>query len=392
VRVITQLRSFKDKIFVVRVDWNVPVKKGKVMSNERIIRSLPTIKYLQRKGGKVILVSHLGRPNGPEDDKSLMPIGNYISKQFNLDLQFISNNIIESASDIHALRQVLPVGKVLLLENIRYYPEERKNAAKLAKALASLGDFYIIDAFGMIHRKEASVDAVQRYSASYAGLLMREEIQALDRVTSPKGVSTLIVGGAKLDTKFEFINKLSAHYTNILLGSTTGCLIAAQTMAFKGQLAFPVDEKVAKLAMRMAQKYKNKFHCPVDYIVGNQDGNGIKHKRADQVESSDYVYDIGPETIKLYSKLIRESSTMTWNGPMGWFEKKKYSHGTRVIASVFAKHAKGRAFGVIGGGETIQAVADQGILDYVDHVCTGGGAMMHYLSGGKSSVLTKLSE
>ncbi len=389
-RTLKQLKNLKNKRILVRVDFNVPVKinplahaQGKVIDDSRIKASLPTIEYLLKKGAKVILVSHLGRPKGVDKGLSLKVIAKRLE-------EILSQEVIFTELTKFAKLAKLP--KLTLLENIRFFSDEEKNDPKFAEELASLADIFVLDGFAVAHRDSASVSGVAKFLPAYAGLLLEKEIVGLSKVMEkPKKPLVVVLGGAKVETKAPVLKNLLSKADYILIGGGIfNTYLKAQGYKVGGSL---VDDKYLQETLKYCNKMK--VIKPVDVVVGDKNGKNFKTMKINskfEIQNSKLsIYDIGPETIRLYAEYIKKAQTLVWNGAMGYFEQRPYHHGTLAIARLVASRAKGKAFGVIGGGETLQAMEMVKMSEFVDLVSTGGGAMLEFLSGKKLPGLKHLT-
>lgn len=380
VRSIKDFKNLSGKKVLVRVDFNVPLKKKEVSDDFKIKKSLATIKYLVKQKAKVILVSHLGRPTGYDQKFSLKPVSDRLSLLLNKKIKLLDVRKWEELEEqIEAMRD----SGVTLLDNIRFINGEENNDQLFSKKLAGLADIFILDGFAVSHRKSSSVSGIANYLPSYAGLLLSEEIESLSKILEkPKKPFVVILGGAKMETKIPVLKNLLSKADYILLG---GGIVNTYLWA-KGYKVG--DSLISKGFKNEALRYcsKNKIILPTDLIVGDNKG---KHARAQKINGQFKVkkgfgiYDIGPETIKLYSKYIKSAQTLVWNGAMGYFEKHPYEYGTYSIARLVAARSKGKTFGVCGGGETVEVLKELNLIDDIDFVSTGGGAMLDFLSGGK---------
>ncbi len=385
---LRQAKNLKNKRVLVRVDFNVAlgadgqVKPGEAFKIEAV---LPTIKYLLAKKAKIILMSHLGRPNGQVVPALKMdPVADYLSevlKKLIKKVDGIIGPVIEK--EIAKMK----VGQILMLENLRFEKGEEDNDSKFAKELARLGDIYINDAFGVCHRQAASVVAITRFLPAFAGFLLEAEIKALSKITrKPKKPFLLIMSGLKFETKLPVIEKLLPKADQILLGGglASTCL-KAMGYGIGDSL---VDNEYLSLAKKISRE--KKILLPIDVIVGSKNKPcdfyhlPIPVKPMILCRSPYAIYDVGPATIQVWAKLIKKANTLVWNGPLGYFEQRPYDFGTMAIARLVAARAKGKAFGVAGGGETIAAALRQcKMTEFMDHVSTGGGAMLEFLAGKK---------
>ncbi len=383
------MRSVKEadvagKCVLVRVDFNVPLKDGKISDDKRIRAALPTIEFLRKKKAKVILMSHLGRPDGKVvEDLRLGPIALHLSKLLKHPVHYVFDCI---GSDVEDNIRGLHEGDVLLLENLRFYAEEEANDAGFAQKLAALADVYVNDAFGVSHRAHASVHAVTKFLPSYAGFLLQKEVDILSNLLkSPKRPFIAIMGGAKVSDKIGVIESLLKKVDAILIGG-------AMMFTFYNALGYEVgkskfeSDKIA-LAKSLLKKGKRKLVLPVDVVVSaSQDKKG-KVCSVKKMPKSMLGLDIGPETQAIYTEIIREAKTVFWNGPMGLFENKEFAKGTFAVAKAMSK---AKAVTVVGGGDSVAAV-EKLKLNFT-HVSTGGGASLELLEGKKLPGVAALDE
>ncbi|MDO8443142.1 MAG: phosphoglycerate kinase [bacterium] len=343
-------KELNGKTSLLRVDLNIKSLKD----HFRIDSVLPTIKYLLKNSSKVVILSHRGRPNSIDPKLSLRPIAKIISQKLKSKIKFIDSfadfNFSTRGGSAFGWKKIKKEidsekkVKVFVLENLRFLSGEEKNSNNLAKKLASLGDLYINDAFAVSHRKNASVFAITKHIKSYAGLLMEKEIAGLTKATkNPKQPLIVVLGGTKIDTKINIVKNLNSRTKFFLLGSS-----------IFNEIKNPIVKNIIK---------NKKCLIPIDFFKRNGK-----------------FFDIGPETIVLYKKIISEANTIIWNGPVGMFEDKKYSKGTAKIASAIIRS---KAFKVIGGGETANFILNNKMNKNIDLLSTGGGAMLDFLAGKK---------
>lgn len=382
---IKEVKNLRGKRVLVRVDFNVPLKKfgAKIVvaDDTRIRAALPTIKYLLEHDAKVILMSHLGDPGGKvKASLGLKPVGAAIAKL--LKMKGAAPTDWEGKKGLGKI-DAMKNGEIMLLENLRFHPGEEKNDAKFAAGLASLADIYVNDAFAAAHRAHASIVGVPKFLPSFAGLLMKKEIDVLSGLLlKPKRPFVGLIGGAKISTKISVIENLLKKVNFLLLGGAlVNNFLAAKGYGIGASVYEPKELKTAKKLLK-----NKKIVLPVDFVVGDFKGKkawvvGVPSKRSVLCKKPYALLDIGPETIKKYAGIIRKAQTITWNGPMGYFEIKKYSHGTIALGQLIAARSKGKVFGVAGGGETIEALGKTGMAEYIDHISTGGGAMLEFLEG-----------
>jgi phosphoglycerate kinase len=375
--------DLKGKRAFIRVDFNVPIKEGVIGDDTRIRASLPTIQLAIECGATVILASHLGRPKGqPNPQYTLKPIADRLSQLLGTPVIFASDCIGEPAA--HAVEDAQRRGGVVLLENLRFHSEEEKNDPAFAKALASLADVYIDDAFGAAHRAHASVEGITKYlKPAAAGLLMEQELRYLGHaLESPDRPFVAILGGAKVSDKIEVIDNMLAKVDRLIIGG-------AMAYTFFKSRGFPVgkslveDDKLdaAKNIERDAATRGVTLELPVDHVVAPKiDASAPREVIAvtDQSIGERMGLDIGPATITRYEATIADAKTVVWNGPMGVFEVDAFATGTTAVARAVA-NVKGTT--IIGGGDSIAAVKKAGVADCITHISTGGGASLEFLGG-----------
>ncbi len=378
-RSVDQAGNLFNKNVLVRVDFNVPLKGKKVLDNYKIKKSLATIKFLIEKGAKVILVSHLGRPVGIDKKLSLKPAAEELGKFLQKNVPLL--DVLDLTKTKIQINKLLP-GKVVLLENIRFLKGETENSPTVAKALAGLADIFVLDGFAVAHRAAASVSGVAKLLPAYAGLLLKEEISGLDKVIKkPKKPLVAILGGIKMETKIPVLKNILKKANYILVGGG----IENTYLWAKGRKVGSsiVDKNFKKEILKYCSA--NKVILPIDVIVGPKNGRLAKAMMVKnlQLKKEDGIFDIGPQTIKLFAKYIKKANTLIWNGAMGNFEQHPYQYGTYSVARLVASRSTGKAFGVVGGGETVEVLKKLNLLSDIDLASTGGGSMLEYLSGNK---------
>lgn len=347
--------DFKNKRVLLRCDFNVPIVKGKVQDDFRIKASLPTINFLLEKGAKLLLISHLEDAEGK--NLSLAPVKikleEYLGRQILMAEDCIGEKIKNQISN-------LKNGEILLLENLRFHKEEKENSPNFAKQLARLGDIYINDAFSVCHRVHASVVGLPQFLPSGVGFLLEKEIKVLSTILeNPQRPLVVIIGGAKISSKAGVIKNFLEKADNILLGGKVANTIL-QIKGFYRDLSLDKEE----LEDLNFDLNSPKIHLPVDFI-----------------KQGDLIFDIGQETIKNFSEIIKTAKMTLWSGPMGFFEKPEFENGTKMIGLAIIKNKE--TFKVAGGGDTISAISRFGLLEKFDHISTGGGAMLEFLAGKK---------
>ncbi len=380
IRSIEQLDIAGKRLFI-RVDFNVPLDKktGAVKDDARIRAALPTLKYALAKKARVILASHLGRPDGkPVPEMSLEPAGAVLSQLLGQDVIFADDCV---GDGVRKLVADLREGQVLLLENLRFHAEEEANDDEFSRALAALCDVYVDDAFGTVHRAHAStVGMVKHVRERGAGLLVAQELKHLQPLLkgAPKPYIA-ILGGAKVSDKIKVIDQLLSRVDGLLIGG-------AMAYTFLTARGIPVGaSRVEKdkndVAMRILQKARVEVLLPVDHVVAREAKGGVETKVVEQIPEGFLGLDIGPKTRDLYRQKIVGAQTVFWNGPMGLFEVQEFAAGTRAVAEALAEATKRGARTVVGGGDSAAAVAEMGFADKVSHVSTGGGASLEFLEG-----------
>lgn len=365
------------KKVLVRVDFNVPTKEGKVGDDTRIRAAIPTIEYLLDHGAAVILCSHLGRPKGGADMAfTLKPVAEHLSKLMGKPVKFAEDCIGPKAEEA---AKALKIGEILVLENTRFHPEEEKNDPGMARQLASLADIYVNDAFGTAHRAHASTEGVAKILPGVAGFLMEKEIKYLgETIENPKRPFVTILGGAKVSDKIGVIENLLKRADSVLIGGgMANTFFKAQGYAMG---ASKVDEESVETAKKLLAEGGGKLHLPVDAVIADKfDADAqMKTIQAGSVPEGWMILDIGPETVQAFDKVIAGAGTIVWNGPMGVFEFPKFAEGTYAIARAVAGSG---AVSIIGGGDSVAAVQQSGIADRITHISTGGGASLEMLEG-----------
>ncbi|MFA7245200.1 MAG: phosphoglycerate kinase [Candidatus Magasanikbacteria bacterium] len=390
-KTISKLKDLTNKIVLLRVDYNVPLKKGEILDDEKIVKSLPTIRMLQAKKAKIIIVTHLGRPEGKvvaslKVDPIAVRLGELLKQKIvKLDTKDWSKNKNDKIRlDLITTVDALRPAEVAMMENIRFSPDEEDNKGDLSQELANLADIFVLDGFAVAHRADASVVGVDKYLPSYAGLLLETEIKILTKVLkNPKKPFVSIIGGIKAETKIPVMKNLLKTSNHLLIG---GGIVNTYLYALGYKVGASIIDK--DYAQEILKYCKNKKVVkPLDVVVGDIKGKKYfvmdineKFKITDKNLA---IYDIGPKTIHEFSKIIKKANTIIWNGAMGYFEQNPYQYGTYSIARLVASRSKGKAFAVVGGGETILSLEAVKMTEYVDHVSTGGGAMLEFLSGKK---------
>ena len=368
------------KKVLVRCDFNVPLdENGNITDTKRIDEAMKTINYLVSHNAKVILCSHLGRPKGEVNMKySLKPVAAYLSKKLGFDVKMASDVVGDSAKAIAA---DLKDGEVELLENVRFEKGETKNDPELAKAMASLAEIYVNDAFGTAHRAHASTAGVADYLPAVCGYLIQKEISVMGTALSnPKRPFVAILGGAKVSDKINVINNLLDKVDTLIIGGGMAYTFAKAQGQEIGNSLCEADKLDYALEMvKKAEEKGVKLLLPVDHVEGKEFSNDTEHKVVDVIDAGWSGFDIGPKTIELYKDALKGAKTVVWNGPMGVFEFSNFAEGTLEICRAVAELAD--ATTVIGGGDSVNAVKRLGFADKMTHISTGGGASLEFLEG-----------
>ena len=379
----------KGKRVLMRVDFNVPVEDGRITDDRRIAQALPTIKEVVSRGGRLILMSHLGRPKkGPEAKFSLQPTATRLGELLGTTVKFAPDSI---GPEVEKLAADLKDGEVLMLENVRFHPEEEKNDPNFAKSLAKLGDVYINDAFGTAHREHGSTFGVPQALAGKPraiGYLIQKELKFLgEAVSNPQRPFVAIMGGAKVSDKIEVIKALLGKADKLLIG---GAMAYTFFLAQGKQVGKSLVEKdKVELAGELLKTFGPKIVLPVDTVISDKMTDDAQTSIVEgNIPDGMEGFDIGPKTRALYAAEIAKAKTVIWNGPMGVFEKKPFAEGTRAVAQAVADATqKSGAVTIIGGGDSAAAVEQMHLSDQVSHVSTGGGASLEFLESGHFSTL-----
>src|SRR5215213_5143850 len=379
----------RGKRVLTRVDFNVPIEDGKITDDRRIEQALPTIKNILDRGGRLVLMSHLGRPKGKVNPKySLKPAADRLGQLLGKPVKFAPDAIgLETERTVNGLKD----GEVVLLENLRFREDEEANNPNFAQQLARLGDVYINDAFGTAHREHASTFGaaqVMQGKPRAIGQLIQKELKFLgEAVSKPRRPFVAILGGAKVSDKIEVIRALLDKADTLLIGGAMAyTFFLAQGKEVGKSL---VERDKVDLAKELLAKAGNKIKLPVDNVIANEMTDTAQTKVTEGAIPADMEgFDIGPKTRELYKKEIAKAKTIIWNGPMGVFEKKPFAEGTRAVAQAVADATKKNgAVSIIGGGDSAAAVEQMGLADQVSHVSTGGGASLEFLEKGHFTTL-----
>jgi phosphoglycerate kinase len=373
--------NIKNKVVILRLDLNVPVFNNKILSDFRIIKSIPTIEYLLKNNNKIIIISHFGRPKEGEYVKeySLKKVSKHLSSKINLEVKFVkdwSNGIKFTDSN------------VVMCENIRFQKGEKSNSTTLSKLIATLGDVYVFDAFGVAHRKEASTFGVTSFIDSYAGLLIEDEIKNINKlVTNTKSPLVTIISGAKVSTKLNLINSLINKTDYMIIG---GGILNTFLAALNYNIGLSLYEKsfVNKAKKIIKSTNFKKIILPIDVVCSDdRQLDNPQNKLISMVQSSDKILDVGKKTLSKYSDIVKNAKTVFWNGPLGYLEQKPYDFGTIQLSKAIAS---ANNFSIIGGGDTIPIIEKLGIESDISCLSTGGGSLLKYIEGEKLPILEKL--
>jgi len=382
VRTLADLSNLEGKRVLVRVDFNVPLDNGVVADDTRIRAALPTIDELRRRGARIVLVSHLGRPKDREPELSLRPAANRLAELTGADVTLAPGVV---GDDVSAFVDNLAPGNILVLENVRYEPGETKNDPELAAALAKLGDVYVNDAFGAAHRAHASTEGIARLIPEHAaGLLLQSEVSALSQVLEdPARPLVAVLGGAKVSDKIAVIDRFRELADTLLIGGAM-CFpfFAARGHSVGASLCAAEDVELAKSTLESSADARAEFELPVDLVIAERMAADAETRAIDEVDVPDgwMGLDIGPRTAQAYAARISSAGTVFWNGPMGAFELEPFAAGTRAVAQAVAD-SPGTT--VVGGGDSAAALQKFGLADRVTHLSTGGGASLELIEGKK---------
>ena len=389
---IKEVPNLHKKKILLRLDLNVPLKDGKIIDTTRIDKILPTLKFLIKENSKIIILSHVGRPNGKVvEGLSLKPIVDELQKKLSKKVKIIKKNIneIQNKDFFDTFDE-----KIIVLENIRFYLEEERNDVKFAKHLASLGDIYVNDAFSCSHRAHASVYEITKFLPSYSGLQLDLEINALNKITSEiiKPI-TCIIGGSKISTKIGLIKNLIPKFDNIIIvGAMANNIIEYMGNNIGRSLREVNAIEIIEEIISLSKKENCNLIFPEDIVVAKSFYDKPKIKNLDIVCSDEMILDIGPKTIKKISSVIDDSNTILWNGPAGYFENPNFANGSIQIAkSIIDNNVKNKIYSVAGGGDTVSLLNYLNAVNNFNFVSTAGGAFLEYLEGKKLPGISALN-
>ncbi len=379
--------NFTGKKVLVRVDFNVPLnEQGDVTNDKRIRETLPTIKYLQRQGAMIILLTHIGRPKKPAKELQTDGVAHRLSQLLRTYVKKVDFCIGEEVKKAAA---AMKPGDVIMLENVRFYPRESENNNDFARQIAMLADYFVLDAFGVCHRKNASVTQIAQFIPSSAGFLLQKEIETLTALTkTPQKPFVTIIGGAKED-KIGVIHNLLPYLDHLMIGGKLANTFLKASGKNIG--ASKYDSETLTLAEKLLKESNSKLVLPIDVIIANTFDNTAETRAVsvDEIPETWIVVDIGPKTRELYTSILNTAATIVWAGPIGIFEIEKFSAGTKHIAEVIAQN---NGIKIIGGGDSAAAVEQFNVAHYMSLVSTGGGASLELLQGAKLPGIVALTE
>ena len=378
---IEDQENLAGKIALLRLDLNVPLKNKDILDETRIDKIIPVINFLLNRKTKILVISHVGRPKGRKNnDLSLKPICLNIEKKIKKKIKLITSNLYEITKD----KLFMQEEELIFLENIRFYPEEEINDSKFAKQIASLGDFYVNDAFSCSHRDHASVSKITKFLPSFAGLQLQSEINALKKITSDiESPITCIIGGSKISTKIGLIKNLTNKLDNLVFVGG----MANNILNFKGfKIGKSIKEdhcnNIIDDIFINAEKNFCKIYYPEDVRVGKNFDSRSEIKSLKDISKEDIILDIGPKTVEKIKKILENSRTVFWNGPAGYFENENFENGSLQICKIIENNTKNNSlYSVVGGGDTIAVINKTGGLNNFNFVSTAGGAFLEYLEG-----------
>ncbi|MDA9726867.1 phosphoglycerate kinase [Candidatus Pelagibacter sp.] len=377
---IENIENIENKCVILRLDLNVPIKNGKITDANRIDKVMPTLEFLLKKKAKIIIISHIGRPKGKIiKELSLELVSLYIKSKIKKEVSLLKENIFNlNKEDIFKNSN----DELVLLENIRFYPEEEANDDKFSKKLASLGEIYVNDAFSCSHRDHASVSKITNYIPSYSGIQINAEVNALNKITSEiKKPITCIIGGSKISSKINIIKNLIPKFNSIIIVGA----MANNIFKYKGlKIGNSIYEKnidyIIKEIFIYAEKNNCKIYFPKDVKIGKKLNDESFEKDFKDIEDDDMILDVGSKTLVEIKRIIDDSSTILWNGPLGYFENENFSLGSSEVAKYIANRGS-KIFSVVGGGDTVALINSLNIKNKFNFVSTAGGAFLEYLEG-----------
>ena len=380
---------FKKKV-IIRADLNLPFYENKVSDFTRLEKIIPTIDFLLKNHSKIILISHFGRPNGEKDNElSLQLIKEEIEGCLKKELYFCDDNLKTLKRE--KINKILEKTDIVLLENIRFYPEEESNDDVFAKKIASLGDIYINECFSVSHRKHASIVGIPKYLPSFPGILLENEISNLKNLITINNTGTVAVfGGAKISTKLEIIEFYLSKFEKVIVGGAmANTFLKAKGLEIGNSL---YEKAMLKKAGSFVENYTDKILLPEDVIVLSQDQKNTEAKPTEIINKNDKIFDIGPKTrLKFYNQIVN-SEKLLWNGPLGFYEKKPFDEGTNFVVKAVKNNKNKNFFSVAGGGDTISVLKQINAFQFFSFISTGGGAFLEFIRGQGLHGLDSLNE
>ena len=377
---IEDLSDLNKKKILLRLDLNVPLKDNKITDTTRIDKILPTLKYLIEKKSQLIIISHIGRPNGRIDLKlSMLPVCEYLSAKLKIEVKLIYKKIFDINPSLFTENNS---NKIFFLENIRFYEQEERNDEEFARKLSSFGEIFVNDAFSCSHRKHASVDKITKFLPSYCGIQMNAEVNALKKVTTDiKKPIACIVGGSKISTKISVIKNLIPRFENIIIvGAMANNIIKYKGFNIGNSIIENNCNNIVEEIFSLAKQNTCEIIFPKDVAVGKKLNDKAKIKDLSNILDDDIILDIGPETINLINSILDNSKTVLWNGPAGYFENSNFAIGSEEIAKKIVSLGN-KIYSVAGGGDTIAVINKINAFKKLDFVSTAGGAFLEYLEG-----------
>ena len=377
---IEDLIDLNKKKILLRLDLNVPLKDNKITDTTRIDKILPTLKYLIEKKSQLIIISHIGRPNGRIDLKlSMLPVCEYLSAKLKIEVKLIKKKIFDINPSLFTENNS---NKIFFLENIRFYEQEERNDEEFARKLSSFGEIFVNDAFSCSHRKHASVDKITKFLPSYCGIQMNAEVNALKKVTTDiKKPIACIVGGSKISTKISVIKNLIPRFENIIIvGAMANNIIKYKGFNIGNSIIENNCNNIVEEIFSLAKQNACEIIFPKDVAVGKKLNDKAKIKDLSDILDDDIILDIGPETINLINSILDNSKTVLWNGPAGYFENSNFAIGSEEIARKIVSLGN-KIYSVAGGGDTIAVINKINAFKKLDFVSTAGGAFLEYLEG-----------
>jgi len=377
---ITDLENLNNQIVLLRLDLNVPILDGKITDTNRIDKIIPTINFLLSKNAKIIIISHVGRPKGKfKSELSLQPIRDNLNSQVKEEVKLEKTNIFNlKKSELFKDADE----KIIILENIRFYPEEESNNEKFSEHLSKLGDIYVNDAFSCSHREHASVTSITKFIPSYSGIQISTEIKALKKITTEiQKPITCVIGGSKISTKIDIIKNIIHKFDNIVIvGAMANNILKYKGYNIGASLFEKKTEQIIEEIFSEIKKNSCKIYFPEDVKVGKNIYGDSVEKSLNQIENEDMILDVGSKTIQNIKNLIDNSSTILWNGPLGYFENPKFAEGSLELAKHIA-NKENKIYSVVGGGDTVAVIKSLNLENKFNFISTAGGAFLEYLEG-----------